>query len=231
MRKRAVIACVAGTAILFAGSLFWKAGGRRSESQSAITTIARESAASAENAAPAVSSEHPSSPITSTAVEWRWKLLRPVVTGPSRTAESTEGTLVTGFTLTADAKARGEMMPFRDGRLQLNLSAFKLTSDRPGVKAGRWYVHGQWTITDAHATLEQTRGRRNPRVIRGLVNTELPFNPFETRRAFNAAVNIPQALTSSRWYRGNGGLWVVGDDFGGEISIPVRIMSGAQRSS
>lgn len=231
MRKRAIISCAAGTAVLLAGALFWKAGGRRSEPQSATTTVAMESAASAENPVPAVSPDRPSSPITSTVAEWRWKLLRPVVTGPSRTSESTEGTLVTGFTVTADAKARGEMMPFRDGRLQLNLSAFRLTSDRPGVKAGRWYVHGQWTITDAHATLQQTRGRRNPRVIRGLVNTELPFNPLETRRAFNAAVNIPQALTSSRWYRGNGGLWVVGNDFGGEISIPVRIMSGAHRPS
>ena len=231
MRKNAVISCVAGIAVLLAGALFWKAGGRRSETQPATATVELGSAASAESPAPAVSPARPSSPITSTAAEWRWKLARPVVTGPSRTSESAEGTLVTGFTLTADAKASGEMVPFRDGRLQLNLSAFRLTSDRPGVKAGRWYVHGQWTITDAHATLEQTRGRHNPRVIRGLVSTELPFNPFETRRAFNAAVKIPQTLTSSRWYRGNGGLWVVGNDFGGEISIPVRIMSGAHRSS
>ncbi|MCB8985216.1 MAG: hypothetical protein H6659_15395 [Ardenticatenaceae bacterium] len=106
-----------------------------------------------------------------------WKITEAYVAHPGRTAVITEGTLQDGFIVKALA-VNPNNTAFTTGILEMKLSAFSPAQDMPGQKAGKWYVHGEWKITDANAGPEVAQYRYGPHTFKGVVNLELDYNPL-----------------------------------------------------
>lgn len=152
---------------------------------------------------------------------WRWELSGPTISGAARTETMDEGALVSGFTLSANAAAMDDSLPFRDGRFQATLSAFSPSRPMPGQKPGRWYIEGVWTITDPTASAAALKARHSSAIIRGRIKAELPFNPIGAGRPFDAVMLIPMSMNGGQWAQGKG-TWSVDEHFGGTISIPLK---------
>lgn len=106
-----------------------------------------------------------------------WAISEVEVAHPGRTAVIAEGTLQDGFIIRALAN-NPDYANFTTGILEMKLSAFSPAQDMPGQKAGKWYIHGEWKITDAKAAPEVTQYRYGPHTFKGVVNLELDYNPL-----------------------------------------------------
>lgn len=106
-----------------------------------------------------------------------WSISEAYVAHPGRTAVITEGTLQDGFVIKAIV-TNPDYPNFTKGILEIQMSAFSPAKDMPGQKAGKWYIHGEWKITDANATAEVTQYRYGPHTFKGVINLELDYNPL-----------------------------------------------------
>jgi len=106
-----------------------------------------------------------------------WKMSDAYVAHPGRTAVINEGTLQDGFVVKA-LVTNPDNPNFTTGILEMQLSAFSPAQNMPGQTAGKWYIHGEWKITDANAGPEVTQYRYGPHTFKGVVNLELDYNPL-----------------------------------------------------
>ncbi len=117
---------------------------------------------------------------------------------------SEQGLLLTGYKVEARAH-NGAGLPFQQGVFAIELSAFQPAQDMPGQQAGRWYVSGKWTITDASAR-GNWAARHDPQVIRGHVQWDTTLSPFSQQAPENVQ-EIPLTLlveTPGGWSRSQG---------------------------
>jgi hypothetical protein len=133
-----------------------------------------------------------------------WQLTETVVIDPGTTVKISEGVLTTGYTVEAVAKASSDQAPVQDGTFRLTMTVFSPDDDMPGQKAGRWYVRGLWTVVDSAAKSTDVNRRHSPDAVRGLLSTELSFNPATTKSAFAADFLMPMSLNKGRWAKGEG---------------------------
>lgn len=132
-----------------------------------------------------------------------WDITQVEVTAPGQTIISEEGTLITGYTLTGQARATAGGL-LQHGAFQLVLSAFSPSRELPGQHVGKWYIVGQWSLTKSGAAPQSLRARHNPDVISGRIRTELDFNPTADTRNWSALATLPMSPAAGRWARGEG---------------------------
>ncbi|MCA9971119.1 MAG: hypothetical protein KC425_12930 [Anaerolineales bacterium] len=106
-----------------------------------------------------------------------WEMTDVYVVSPGRTAVMTEGTFHEGFVIQSRV-TNANYPDFTTGILEMQLSAFSPIQDMPGQQAGKWYIHGEWQITDAGAGPAVTAFRYGPHTVKGVVNLELGYNPL-----------------------------------------------------
>ncbi len=138
----------------------------------------------------------------SKAINQSWQLTNAKIVNSGQTAVTKEGTLITGFTVEATATTTDPAASFQTGKFQLALTMFSPSKDLPGQKAGRWYVYGDWSITDPNASPEMLEAKHSPAVIKGKVSADLSFNPAAVRRAFTAKKKVSMALMGGQWLKG-----------------------------
>jgi hypothetical protein len=147
-----------------------------------------------------------------------WELGGNTVMNQGKSADIREGTLVTGYTIHAEAMGIGHA-PVKTGLFRLTLTAFSPKFDMPGQKAGVWYLRGEWTITDESADPKLRKVRHNPAVIRGTLSAKLPEDPRAYRGQVAAAVRVPRMADGAGLGQGT----LQGDGlFEGTINLVLR---------
>lgn len=132
-----------------------------------------------------------------------WELAQARVISPGQVATTPQGTMVTGYTVIAEAGAlAGDMLP--EGVFRIVVNVFSPSVDMPGQQAGLWYLTGQWSITDRNASVAAARARYSTAKVKGSLTAELPFNPVADLEYFSAVVKLPTSPAAGRWARGEG---------------------------
>ena len=155
-----------------------------------------------------------------------WELTKASVVDPGQTVQTKQGTLTTGYTIVAKAKAKdNKLVP--EGEFRLTLSSFSPKKDLPGQKAGRWYVQGTWTITKNNADPDTVKVRHNPDFMKGDLRTELTFDPTTSQENWTAAARLPMSLAAGQWARGEG-TYTVNGQFEGDLFLDLGLWPEVQ---
>lgn len=155
-----------------------------------------------------------------------WRLADVQVVNKGQTVVIPEGRLTAGYTIEANATSQeGDLVP--EGKFQLTLTAFSPRQDMPGQRAGRWYIHGNWTITDVNASEEEANARHSPAIIRGALLADLTFNPATDPGAFTAWTRLPMSPAGGRWRKGEG-TFSVNERFEGDLFLTLERWPGNQ---
>ncbi|MBK9516117.1 MAG: hypothetical protein IPO09_01965 [Anaeromyxobacter sp.] len=136
---------------------------------------------------------------------YAWRLSGARVTKASAPVRTPQGLLVTDYTVEARATGTAASNPVRKATFVFTGTVFSPFADRPGQKAGQWYLHGSWTITGAGADPSLLKGRHNPFVAEGNLDAALAANPAEQGALpVQAAVVLEPSQVGGRWTRGTG---------------------------
>lgn len=138
----------------------------------------------------------------SAVVNQNWQLTGAKIVNTGQTAVTPEGTLITGFVVEATAATTDPAASFQSGKFQMVLTIFSPKKDMPGQKASRWYVFGNWTITDPNASPEALAAKHSPAVIKGGFSADLSFNPTAVKKAFTVKKKLPMVLMGGQWVKG-----------------------------
>jgi hypothetical protein len=119
-----------------------------------------------------------------------WKLNGLHVIQQGQLTKLPEGILLQGHILEAEATSDNPTV-IADGKLRLELSVFSPKGSQHGQKKGFWYVRGKWSLIDSRAPQAPAGSRILPGVLAGSVLAELPFNPTEASKAWEAHLRLP----------------------------------------
>ena len=146
-----------------------------------------------------------------------WKLTQTAIVSQGETVTMENGTMVSGFTLQANAKARhNNIVP--DGKIVFNLSAFSPSRELPGQVPGTWYIQGKWEITGRTATKESRNASHSADKAQGFIKAELPFNPLTEPGNWSGLAWVPSSSTAGRWSTGEGSMTLDGG-FEGDLVL------------
>lgn len=149
-----------------------------------------------------------------------WTLSNIVIDHPGRASTLATGNIIR-YVLRGSANSTSGTN-IKEGAFQLIVSAFQPSHDMPGQRAGRWYIRGDWSITDAQAPTPM-RGQRHRRgVLAGTLVSEMDANPFTATRAFTLPLNLPMTLTDSGWMNGKGMLAIDDTQGNGTMTLVVN---------
>jgi hypothetical protein len=109
----------------------------------------------------------------------------------------------------------------KEGTFQLVVSAFQPSHDLPAQRAGRWYIRGDWSITNAEAQTQMRGQRHRQGVLAGTLVSEMDENPFAAVRDCTFPVQLPMTLTEAGWMRGKGSLALHATQGSGSITLVV----------
>lgn len=129
-------------------------------------------------------------------LEWQLQGARVIDSGSnSRTAE---GTLVTGIIVEAEAISDQHLL-IKQGKFSMTASLFSPVADVPWLKAGKWYLRGDWTITNPKSSPQEVRAGYRHAVVKGIMLGEISFNPFELknhRREISLQAIMPMSIAA-----------------------------------
>jgi hypothetical protein len=155
----------------------------------------------------------------SLAEDHAWTLSDIAMEHPGQTSALADGMIVR-YLLRGSVSTTGGT-DTKEGTLQLVVSAFQPNHDMPGQRAGRWYIRGDWSITDSQAP-SPMRGQRHRRgELAGTLVSELDANPFAATDAFTLPLQLPMTLTDAGWVLGKGTLTLNDTRGGGAIALVV----------
>jgi len=112
--------------------------------------------------------------------ELRWNLLGARIIDFGSSSRTAEGTLITGIIVEADAVSDQHLL-IKQGKFFMTASIFSPVTDVPWLKAGKWYLRGDWTITNQKSSPQEVRAGYRHAVVKGIMLGEISFNPFETK--------------------------------------------------
>jgi len=133
-----------------------------------------------------------------------WRLSNARIVKPGQTMEATEGTIISGYTIRADAQAEGSA-PIPQGRFTVTLTIFSPRQDMPGQKAGFWYLRGDWSLAGLDVDPASLKKRHLRDAYHGTLVAELPFNPTVAPGTIEASVKIAPIGPSGTRSRGSKG--------------------------
>jgi hypothetical protein len=189
------------------------------------TSITMSMLAGSPKTRPATSSDaQPTAPIAiapqALAEDQAWALSDVAIDEPGQPSPLADGTIVR-YVLQGAVHATSSTI-VKEGSFQLIVSAFQPNHDMPGQRAGRWYIRGDWSITDAQAP-PPARGQRHRRgVMAGTLVSELDANPFAATDAFTLPLHLPMTLTEAGWVLGKGTLTIHDARGDGSITLVVN---------
>ena len=106
-----------------------------------------------------------------------WKLANGRVVKAGKSRDVMQGTMSSEHVVEAEAITEDPACSFPKGIFRISLTAFLPNRDMPGQKKGRWYVRGDWTITDINTPPDALKARYSPHLLRGMLTAETSFNP------------------------------------------------------
>lgn len=109
-----------------------------------------------------------------------WHLRRSRIVDFGSTSRTGEGVLVTSIVIEAEAVS-AQNLAIKDGKFFMTASLFSPVTDVPWLKAGKWYLRGDWTITNPKSSPQEVRAGYRHAVVKGIMLGEISFNPFESK--------------------------------------------------
>ncbi|UCF91193.1 MAG: hypothetical protein JSW39_23425 [Desulfobacterales bacterium] len=151
----------------------------------------------------------------------RWQLTDVRVSDPGQNVNTGVGQLVDNYTVEAVATALTKA-PIENGVFRLTYTAFKPKKDTTEQQAELWYVTGKWSITDTKATKKKLKIKHNDAVMRGIISTDLDFNPtLEPAQTIAAGLKWPFSPFGNYWGAGSG-LFSGSSDFEGVMELTLE---------
>lgn len=132
-----------------------------------------------------------------------WALSRPQIVNPGQTTQTKEGELTVGYTVEFQARSSDAPM-IRNGVLRVTLSSFSPSKDMVGQRKGSSHVSGTWELIEKNAAKTTLRVRHNDVTVKGLLKTDLPFNPIKNAGNLEAKAELPMTHLGDKWAKGNG---------------------------
>jgi hypothetical protein len=134
-----------------------------------------------------------------------WKLTTATVVEGGRAHETGQGYYVHDYSVKAAAEATTDATPIKKGWFTFRGTIFSPKIDRPGQKAGFWYLQGGWSITAVDGDPKELKVLHNSSLVEGELRAETTFNPGEQPGApLEAKVMITNNLAAGRWTNGTG---------------------------
>jgi hypothetical protein len=153
------------------------------------------------------------------AEEHAWTLSDIAITRPGQVSALADGIRIS-YVLHGNVQATSSTI-VKEGSFQLIVSAFQPSHDMPGQQAGRWYIRGDWTITDAQAPPPARGQRHRQGVIAGMLVSDMDEDPFASPHTLALPLQLPMTLTEAGWVRGRGTLDLT--DTGGDGSVALSL--------
>lgn len=147
-----------------------------------------------------------------------WQLTDLTVFYPGTSSELPDGTLLGNYVLVGKAAGAASTL-VKEGDFQLVLGAFWPSRDLPGQPAGKWYVNGNWTITDLAVPTPEVRQRQPPGVVTGIVVTTLDNDPTKPGATLTLPITLPMSRVNGVWCKGSGTLTLDPDRGGGTLTL------------
>ena len=134
-----------------------------------------------------------------------WKLTSATVVEGGRAFETRQGMYVPDYSVKAAAEAVSDATPIRKGWFTFKGTVFSPKNDRPGQKAGRWYLQGGWKISALDADPKEANALYSSSRVEGELKAETDFNPADQPGAsLEATVVITGNQAAGRWTTGTG---------------------------
>ncbi len=114
------------------------------------------------------------------------------------TTHSAEGTLITGIAIEAEANSDQHLV-IKHGKFFMTASIFSPVTDVPWLKAGKWYLRGDWTITNLKSSPQEIRAGYRHAVVKGIMLGEISFNPLDSknnRRELSLQAIMPMSIAA-----------------------------------
>ncbi|NTW97065.1 MAG: hypothetical protein HGB28_00740 [Oscillochloris sp.] len=160
--------------------------------------------------------------------EQAWTLSAIAIDRPGLVRPLADGMSIT-YALHGAIQATGSAS-VKEGTFDLIVSAFQPSHDMPGQQAGRWYIRGDWSITDAQAA-PPVRGQRHRQgVMAGTLVSEVDENPFAAPQSVALPLHLPMTLTEAGWVQGKGTLTLADTGDSGSITLVVNRRGAAIRA-
>ena len=122
-----------------------------------------------------------------------WQLGQLRVLSPGAFKKLPEGRFTEGYTVTAPARAVGDV-PFTDGTFTMTIGSFTPDKDMPKQPTGSWYVKGAWRLVRTGSKVP-AGARHSPEAIQGQVIAKLPIDPTVGKGGWSATLRTPKGAT------------------------------------
>ncbi len=147
------------------------------------------------------------------------------VISQGQTVSDDKGVLNYDYVIEADAvPADGPARTGPAAVFRAKLSSFGPSRNMPGQQAGTWYLQGVWTIrpTSSANSFRPFKEKRHESVsYRGMLDSTLKFDPFESSGYVSANIKVPTSLSGDGWLSGTGSF--TGDSsFAGMLILDVN---------
>ena len=119
-----------------------------------------------------------------------WQLGKLQVLSPGAFKTLPEGRFTEGYTVTATARASGDV-PFPDGTFTMTIGSFTPAKDMPKQPTGSWYVKGAWRLVRT-GTKVPPSARHSPESLQGQVVARLPLDPTAGKGGWSATLRTPK---------------------------------------
>ncbi len=130
--------------------------------------------------------------------ELEWQLQRPRIVNYGSKTRTADGTLVSSIVIEAEAVS-DHRLAIRKGKFSMTASIFSPVTDVPWLKTGKWYLRGDWTITNLKSSPQEVRAGYRHAVVKGIMLGEISFNPFDSRnhrREIQLQAIVPMSIAA-----------------------------------
>jgi hypothetical protein len=130
--------------------------------------------------------------------ELKWRLQRARIIDTGASSHTRDGELVTGVVIEAEAISE-QNLSIKRGKFSMTASIFSPVTDVPCLKAGKWYLRGDWTIINQKSSPQEIRAGYRHAVVKGIMLGEISFNPFESKncwREISLQAIVPMSIAA-----------------------------------
>ncbi len=143
--------------------------------------------------APAAVPPAPAKPAASRKKVATWQIGQLRVLSPGTFKKLPEGRFTEGYTVTAPARAVGDV-PFADGTFTMTIASFTPDKDMPRQPTGSWYVKGAWRLVRTGSKVP-AGARHSPEALAGQLVAKLPLDPVTGKGGWSVTLRTPKGAT------------------------------------
>lgn len=156
-----------------------------------------------------------------------WQLGRLQVLSPGAFKKLPEGRFTEGYTVTAPARAVGDV-PFADGTFTMTIASFTPDKDMPKQPTGSWYVKGAWRLVRTGSKVP-AGARHSPEALAGQVVAKLPLDPVTGKGGWSATLRTPKGATFGE-LKNVAGTLTVNEKLDGSLFLQMEeVVSGSSQ--